>query len=217
MSAFQHLHGPKSRWGILCVVGKEHINHEQLLFDAFRDNNIKNIGFLPCVVQNDGQVDWNITISSKEYADFLMRIFDIWTHSDVHGMSIRNFDDAIRHFRGYPSSTSIGKNICNRYLTVSPDGTLYLCDNFSLNQRNKVGHVADEFEKVDDSDAMKWIVQAMQDVPEGCSKCQYFDGCYGGCKYYRWIEDPTLQHRQYYCLSTRLLYSHVGEALATGE
>lgn len=216
LSSIDKLCIPDAKWGVLCVVGKNHINNEQNLFDALRKYHIKNIGFLPCVVQNNGVLDQDATITPSEYGRFLVNFFDIWINSDIHRMSIRNYDDAIRHFKGYPAFTCIGKNHCNSYLTVTPDGGIYLCDNFSTNEVHHVGSIENGFSSIQLSAPMQWIIESMKDIPEGCRKCRYYDGCFGGCKYYRWISNHNMTQRQYYCQATRQLYDHIGAALAKG-
>ena len=217
LRSLKKLNQSGSRFGTLCVVGKQHIGQAARIFDLLNENHILNLGFLPCLVESNGVVDHEYTISPKEYGQFLIDFFEIWIHSDMHGLCVRNIDDCIRFYRNHPAKTCIHTNSCDRYLTVMPDGGVYLCDNFASNEAHRVGHVDEGFDLVDKTEAMIWLKNAMQKVPEACSKCKYYCGCHSGCKHRRWVRDPSMQHGQYYCLSTRMLYDHVGKYFAAEE
>lgn len=217
LNSLDQLQAHGAHYGILCVVGKQHVGQAQRVFSLLNEHRIKNIGFLPCLVQENGKVDDTLTITPKEYADFLIEFFEIWINGNVHGLHVRNFDDCIRFYRNRPAKTCINTNTCDRYLTVLPNGNIYLCDNFSANETHKVSTIADGFDGIEHSEPMQWLKTLMHTVPESCSHCSYYCGCYSGCKYRRWVRDPNMQSGHYYCLSTRMLFDHVGQYLTKKE
>lgn len=217
LKSLENLNKCGNHFGALCVVGKQHIGRADRIFNLLYEHHILNMGFLPCMVESDGVVDYGYTISPKEYGQFLIDFFEIWIHSDMHGLCVRNIDDCIRFYRNRPAKTCIHTNSCDRYLTIMPNGKIYLCDNFSSNEEHQIGHVKDGFDSVDNADAMLWLKQTMLQVPEECSKCRYYCGCHSGCKHRRWVRDHSMQRGQYYCLSTQMFYDHVGKYFSMEE
>ena len=214
LTSLKQLNRYGCRFGTLCVVGKQHIGQAARILDLLNEHHILNVGFLPCLVESNGVVDHELTISPKEYGQFLIDFFEAWIHSDIHGLRERNMDDCIRFYRGRPAQTCINANSCDHYLTIMPDGTIYLCDNFSSNEMHRVGHVSKGFDDIEQSEAMVWLKQALEFVPETCAKCKYYCGCHSGCKHRRWVRDPSMKQGQYYCASTKMLYEHVGKYFA---
>lgn len=211
LHSLDSLSGMNARYGTLCVVGKHHIGQARRIFRMIDEHRISNIGFLPCVVHHQGMIDPDMTISPDEYAQFLIDFFEIWIHSQTKGLSIRNFDDCIRFYTNKPSKTCISCNICDHYLTIAPDGGIYLCDNFDLSADHLVGHIDDGFWAVDEALPMRQLKEAMARYPKGCEECRYFRGCFGGCKYYRWLADCSMECKQYYCKAQQRVYAHVGQ------
>lgn len=217
MKAIDRLNNAQVRHGVLCVIGNQHVGQADRLFEMFREHGIRQVAFLPCLVQENGVMDHDLTINPKDYGQFLIDFFEQWIHGDVHGMCVRNFDDCIRFYRGKPLKTCINTNSCDRYLTVMPDGKLYLCDNFSSNDEHCVGSVQVGFDSIDTTAPMRWLKSTLTLTPPSCTKCEYFAGCQSGCKYRRWVNDPAMNAGHYYCLSTKMLYHHIGQYLRQEE
>ena len=206
-----------ARFGTLCVLGKQHIRQEQRLFDLLVEHGITHIGFLPCIVPTANGVDEALTLLPEEYGRMMINLFEIWINSGVKHMSIRNFDECIRFFRGRMAQNCTSLNECDQYLTITPDGGIYLCDNFSANEEHKAGELITGFDGLETTPAMVWLKDAMTRYPPGCEACPFFGGCYGGCKYQRWVRDRSMQGRQYHCQATKMLYAHIGKYISRGE
>ena len=217
LMSLKKLNEVNARYGVLCVVGKNHRGHEEEIFKLFTEYGIKHMGFLPCLVHENGIIDHELTISPGEYGQFLINFFEAWIHGNTHGICVRNFDDCIRFFKKRPVKTCINANCCIHYLTVLPDGNMYLCDNFSSDQKHWVGDVAKGFENISSTEAMKWLQKSMIQIPEKCVKCKFYCGCGSGCKYLRWVNDQHMSKTQYYCQSTHMIFNHIGNYFNIGE
>ncbi len=216
LSSIKELNGNGNKFGTLCVVGKSHIGQAERVYNLLCEHHICNIGFLPCLVEKDGVIDKELTISPSEYGQFLIDFFEVWINGDMHGLSERNIDDCIRFYRGKGAKTCISANSCDRYLTVMPDGRIFLCDNFSSCESHQVGDVRTGFDNINIQPAMQWLKHAMEIIPETCKQCSFFEGCYSGCKHRRWVRDQSMKSGHYYCVSTKMLYTHVGKYLNKG-
>lgn len=217
LKSLKILNSSKGEYGVLCVVGKQHIGQAQRIFDLFKEYGIKQIGFLPCLVHENGVVNEELTISPNEYADFLINFFEIWINSDVHGICVRNFDDCIRFYRKKPTRNCINNCDCDQYITLMPNGNMYLCDNFSANEEYYIGQISDGFENIAAAKPMVWLKKSMQYTPDECTLCPYFNGCKSGCKYRRWVRSSDMKQGHYYCYGTKKFYAHVGKYFSQGD
>ena len=203
-----------ARLGTLCVIGKHHLGHAKEIIDLLTDHQIAHIGFLPClVIGEDQEIDTSTTLSPEEYGCFMMELFDAWCSSGNECLSIRNFDDCIRFFRGKRARNCTSCHECGDYLTVTPDGGIYLCDNFSATENHRVGCLEEGFSGIEDTLPMKWLKAALNNIPSGCEKCRYFKACFGGCIYQRWIADPSMSGKQYYCGAFQKMYDYIGQKI----
>lgn len=212
--AIDQLTEKNAKYGTLCVVGKQHIGNADRIFQMIQEHKIGNIGFLPCMVHTNGSVEDDLTITPEEYSQFLIDLFELWICSNTRGLSIRNFDDCIRFYRGKEPKTCICSNVCDRYLTITPEGGIFLCDNFSSSKEHQVGVLKDGFDHIHEASAMQWLKSAMRNIPQNCDGCSYVKACYGGCKYYRWLANEDMTERQFYCSALKKFYRYVGRYFA---
>lgn len=196
--------------GILCVVSPHSIGREEEIFKTFQNLCIDNIGFLPCFVVEKNIININDSVDPLAYGKFLINMFDIWKNCHIKNLVIRNFYDAIRFFRGVHLNTCTNINNCNTYITVTPNGNIYLCDNFGRDEMMLCGHIADDINKLQYSNGMKWLTNCMNSsLPVKCNSCEYQRGCYGGCKYQRFAQQDDMKKVYYYCESRKMLYNYV--------
>jgi uncharacterized protein len=198
------------KFGIICVVCKESVGKEREIFDFYNSLGIEDLAFLPCfLLNNDQSINTKLSISAKEYGKFLVSFFDIWTQSGVKGIDIRNFNEALRFKSNLPNLFCENRSECHQHLTISPDGKVYMCDNFAHTKDNVVGKVGDNFSNFESSSRFMELKRASCDLPDSCKNCKYVSGCLGGCKYHRWVNSRDFSRPQVYCYSKKLLYSHI--------
>lgn len=217
LRALDALREKQLRHGTLCVVGKQHVGQARRVYELMTEHHIDAVGFLPCVVQDEGVVDSAKTISPEEYGRFLIDFFEAWVHGQRKGMTIRNFDDCIRYYRGHEPTTCVNCNRCDSYLTVLPGGGIYLCDNFSASAEHQVSTIERGFDGIENTLPMQWLRNAIDRFPAGCERCRLFSACHGGCKYHRWIADQSMMKKQFYCRTQQMLYEHIGKYFGEKE
>ncbi len=196
------------QFSVLTVVTKETVGHEEELFDFFADFDIESFGFLP---MNYGSPD--DCLSANEYGSFLCRFFDIWTSKGKTNLEIREFDEFIRGYLGQPQRLCHHTDLCDCYMTVTPNGDLYPCDCYPQDETTKLGNVYGSIAEAHEKS--KLLFQGAYTLPDECEHCDYGVICNGGCKYHRWIARKDYAAPHFYCKATKALYDIMASCLAS--
>jgi len=75
---------------------------------------------------------------------------------------------------------SISKKVCTDTFTVSPDGYLYMCPTLSWSDKFRIGHISDQYLRIDDSDPYKYLIAYYKYAASVCDK-DCWNECFGGC------------------------------------
>lgn len=79
-----------------------------------------------------------------------------------------------------------------------------LLEPFRLGNINK-----DSVEEMVTMSALKYLEAERMQLPQGCSNCNYFNVCHGGCIRQAYYRRKRVSDRDYYCLGYRKLYEHI--------
>lgn len=198
--------------GILTVVTKESVENVKDILDFYIENNIHNIKLSPCVVvDNDGNVDEKISISPKEYGQFLSLFFDLWLDNEEANIAVENFDELIK--KKYNLSFCHSHKLCYNAFIVLPSGNIYSCDKFFKNEAHLLGHVDTGFQKILTNSRFNTFTSAVNKLSQYYIDCKFFKLCGGGCSYHCWIMKRNFKFKQYFCTSNKQFFTHVDKVL----
>ena len=97
-------------------------------------------------------------------------------------VSIRNFDNYVRIFMGYPPENCAMCGRCTCYFVAEGDGSIFPCDFYVLDEW-KLGNVHESsFEELLESEKAKKFVAVSGHISEKCRACRYYPLCRGGCR-----------------------------------
>jgi uncharacterized protein len=209
----------------LAVATKKLITYDvERLFHFFLDNGIKSFEFLPqdSVIDSSGNILSEDIYFTNEYANFIIKLFDVWYEHNDPNVHILLFEDIIRTLVGnVTKSCQIGKGMCaNAVFTYYPDGTLQPCDKFpraygdSENLITKLPEVI-SFDDVFTLEKQKSAILSQVKSFEMCKGCPWIKKCRGGCVFDRYMYfklglDKTNTFRD---CPTYKLYSHIAKRL----
>lgn len=186
---------------LLCVVTAQVAKKARQVYRSLRQLGDHPLQFIPCLDPlEEGRGTLGYSLSPEAYGVFLCQMFDCWYRDWKEGnyLSIRNYDDYLRHLLRLPPSSCAAAGSCGHYLVVEGDGSLYPCDYYVLDEWILGNIWQCTVEEALDSAASKAFLAAGQKRPEACNHCRYRPICRGGCK-----RDWERTGGNYYCRSYR--------------
>jgi uncharacterized protein len=221
MKGLEILINNKVELAVLSVVTPETVKNVLPTFRFFsnlvkKSNGLlKTINFLPSF-----EIDFlkkellPSTISSEQYADFLIMFFDKWFASDNENFHIVFFEEIIAVLLGGIATTCNFRRGCDGFLTLEPDGSLYPCDRFSGLPEFKLGNVYEQsLHDILNGDSYTNYIDQVQAYPLECLQCEWLRLCRGECLYHAWALNPKSNLPSYYCPSLKTIYNHIEKTL----
>lgn len=181
-------------------------------YDFFR---ARGIGFDFSRMLAEGGAKSLRPMDAKAYADALCRLFDRWI-TDKEGVSVRTFALYVNMAVGGKYRICSCCSCHTKYLSVSPDGTLYNCG------RESMGHYPfgkiEAFSHVNEifaSEGARALLSGSIARREKCKAvCPDFALCAGGCADVAIVEGALDEIPQEYCTLFRTVYHHVKDRVA---
>ena len=122
--------------------------------------------------------------TDDEYADFLIRLFDLWYYDLCHGkyVSIRHLDNWLCIMQGYKPESCDMVGQCSLQFVVEGNGSVYPCDFYVLDEYC-IGTIDEnDFFEMSQNKIAKQFIEASLYVPEHCRACQWYTLCRNGCR-----------------------------------
>lgn len=210
LKAMKSLKNAGLRFGCNAVVADD----EYSLKDNYEFFKSQGLGFDFSMVLGEGGAKDSLSVSSAVFADKMVKLFDEWIY-DTDGVSVRTF-------AAYLAMASGGKfRVCSncscimKYLSVSPDGTIYNCGRASL-KAYPFGNI-DEIDNVSQIFSSKGALELISGSikrREKCkSGCEFFNVCAGGCSDVAATENGLENPPTNYCYVFKTVYGHVKDVL----
>ncbi len=198
----------KMKFGIICVVSNNTVKYVNELFDFFVAEKLFNVAFAPQIIVHGRDIDYSNSISAKNYETFLVKFFDLWSNCNTE-MRVREFDEYLRGKLSVPHKLCVNADNCANYLTISPDGFIYLCDSFPMTENWRLGTIIEPLEDTFKSEKYISFKKKVQTIPADCIDCKNSNICNGGCKYKRWLVDESFSEPQFMCKTLKAVYNHM--------
>ncbi|XHU85472.1 anaerobic sulfatase maturase [Peribacillus muralis] len=215
MRGIEHLRKEGVEFNILTVVHEGNIDRAAELVRFYKQEDFKNIQFLPCMDFRAQQVDKPgvYTITPEQYGKFLCEAFDVWYENGEPKLSIRMFDNMLRVQLNYESEFCVHRETCPKTLVIERNGDAYPCD-FYIDDRYKIGNVGvDSLADILNHDNFNTFVNRKKQLPESCSTCQYLKYCHGGCPRNRMWDGENAIETDYFCTSYQMFYSYTEDRM----
>lgn len=212
----------------ISVVGKHNIDKVEEVYKKIKDIGPNFAKFIPCYnFDKNGNVE-NYGINPMEYCDFICKIFDLWirditTNPNQTPIAIDPIVTIISSITNSPITwCEYSKNKCNNFITMFPNGDLWLCDTFNQEIHKEYGYLGNYFKSTD-----KDIFNMMQktenyclfnrfnDKMTGkCNNCEVESICKGGCLPQRdSLKSKSGKLFNEYCESKKKMISYIKEAV----
>ncbi len=197
-----------TEFNILTVLTGACADDAERIYKYFRSKDFRYLQFIPCLRPFGDKSESELYMTSDQYADFLIRIFNLYVKDFMRGnyMSIRYFDNLVRLSLGQPPEQCGVCGHCTHQFVVEGNGNVYPCD-FYCTDEWLLGNINSSDLKVlaNGKKATQFIKESLK-VPENCKRCRYFPLCRaGGCKRQRADRDYCQAYQKFFSSCMPLL------------
>jgi len=151
------------------------------------------------------------SVESRQYGEFLVKIFDEWIRQDVGQVFVQLFDAALGSWMGTGASLCVFAETCGTALVLEHNGDLYACDHY-VYPRYKLGNLLNQSlgEMVNSPAQRKFGADKQTTLPKYCRECDVKFACNGECPKHRFLRtidgEPGLN---YLCAAYKRFFHHV--------
>lgn len=192
-------------FGMLAVITKESIKYSDKIYRTSKKIGAKGLKVNPLKPYGRG-MDVKAP-SPSEYSNFLRKLFNIWINdAEVHGcVPLQSMVEGL--LTGNTNLCTFDKEGCSEWLSLTPDGGVYPCEEYINNPEFRLGSVNENAKQWFCSSGWKTLHNCMRKKSESCSaKCNYRQICNGGC-----TKSFLIFGERNYCLSSA--YDYISDYL----
>ena len=173
------------QFNILTVLTGYCAENGERIYRFFRDKGFSYLQFIPCLRPFDSEEQGELYMTSDQYADFLIRVFNLYVKDYVRGnyISIRQFDNWVRLYLGQrPEQCGIAGH-CTHQFVCEANGNIYPCD-FYCTDEYLLGNIKEsDFSVMEKSETAVNFIKESLVMSEECKHCKVLPLCRGGgCK-----------------------------------
>lgn len=151
------------------------------------------------------------SVESRQYGEFLVKIFDEWVRQDVGRYFVQMFDVALGSWMGMGASLCVFAETCGNALVLEHNGDLFSCDHY-VYPRYKLGNLMNTAlgDMVNSPEQRKFGADKLTTLPKYCRECDVKFACNGECPKHRFLRtidgEPGLN---YLCAGYKKFFHHV--------
>jgi len=167
--------------GIICCISAINYQFPKEVFSFFISQDIKKLKFAR--VKNIGHCNdiSSLTVSPKQYIDFMIAIFNLWLYLDDPEVEIRDIQSVVGLIIGGNECECIYMGECDQFVTVYQDGSIYGCNSFPKTNALSFGNVINDSDLVRSSPCLKSFQETLRKRRTNCQTCNWDFICKGGC------------------------------------
>ena len=130
MNAAAVLRKHGAEFNILTVLTGYCAENGERIYRFFRKKGFRYLQFIPCLRPFGSDEESELYMTSAQYADFLIRVFNLYVKDYVRGqyISVREFDNLVRLYLGQrPEQCGMAGHCAHQFVSES-NGNIYPCD-----------------------------------------------------------------------------------------
>lgn len=201
LSAAELLKKHNVDFNILTVLTGYCADNAERIYRFFRSKGFKYLQFIPCLRPFGSDEQSLLYMTSEQYADFLIRVFNLYVKDYVRHnyISIRQFDNWVRLYLGQPTEQCGIMGYCTHQYVSEANGNIYPCD-FYCTDEFLLGNINEaSFADMERSDTAKRFIRESLKIPERCKQCNIYGMCRaGGCKRTQESEDYCRAYKKFF-------------------
>lgn len=213
LSAAEILKKYHVEFNILTVLTGYCAQNGERIYRYFRSKGFRYLQFIPCLRPFGSQEQSELYMTSDQYAEFLIKVFNLYVKDYVRGryISIRQFDNWVRLYLGHPTEQCGILGHCMHQFVAESNGNMYPCDFYCTNAYQLGNILTSDFADMASSKTAKDFIRESLPVPKKCQSCSVYSLCRaGGCKRTQLSEDYCAAYRKFFhaCLPLFRVFIH---------
>jgi uncharacterized protein len=199
--------------GVICGISSINYSYPKEIFNFFVSQGIKKLKFAR--VRDIGHCDEvsELFISSGQFTDFMINIFDLWLELDDSEVEIRDIQSVVNLLLGGTMRECIYTGRCDKFVTVYSDGLIYSCDSFPKSDTLCFGNVSDGKTIVRSNPKLIRFSGLLQKRKENCRACEWFRICRGGCSKDCYTQLESIEPISETCDNLKRYFEHISSKL----
>jgi len=198
-------------FGVGSVITKANVRDPETMYRFFRENDIDSFDVSPCAETNKetGELE-PYSVEPKEYASFLIGMFDIWMKEDNPNITIRTLNNMIRSALGGSPSLCSFNRTCTNILSVDYNGDISFCGRYMGIEEMRFGNIMEEpLSEILQKPKFLEIERDISCVRDECKDCEVEDTCKGGCTYHSYTHQGKIVAPNYFCETAKKVIPHI--------
>ena len=190
------------------AIGAQYMQFTPIV-ERLSDNRSDGLKLLPPTKAGDATLaKW--TVSSKEFGQFYIAIFDEWVRNDVGRFFVQLFDATLANFVGAMPGTCIFGKTCGHASAMEFNGDVYACDHF-VYPEYKLGNIHNKtiVEMMFSEKQLRFGTDKRDTLPQQCLECEFLKLCNGECPKNRIATDKYgNEGLNYLCQGYKMFFKH---------
>lgn len=189
------------RFNVMCSVNSSNSHRPRELYRFLRDQCGSDfIQFIPVVVPLDDERVSSQSVSSRQWGNFLIEVFDEWFRNDVGKVFVQIFESALAAWLGLPNPMCIFADRCGASLALEHNGDLFSCDHF-VDPNHLLGNImSDDLASLMHSSAQEEFGNRKKaSLSQKCLRCEVLFACHGDCPKNRFLRTSASESISYLC------------------
>lgn len=204
--------------GCIVVGSRKHIGHISELYEFMCKNQL-SFKFNPLFSAGEAQNNKDdYAVSTEEYADMAIELFDLWYFDKQHCIKESNFEEiASNLLTGTVSGCLFGRNCQDNFFAISPNGDVMPCGRFCdiELQEYAYGNLHEErlteiLPRVKTSEVYK---RAEYIETSSCKLCEFFAVCHGGCLHDGFLKSGNFTSKTFLCAAYKKIFAHINNRI----
>ena len=200
--------------GCIIVGSKRHIGHIPELYRFLCDNKL-NFKFNPLFSAGEACNNFDdIGITTDEYAEMAIELFDLWYNDNEHHIKESNFEEITTNLlSNNPSCCMFGKNCQENFFAIAPTGDVMPCGRFCDATLTQYAYgnlhkepLAEILPRIKQSEAYK---RSEYIEKSSCKRCNYYDICHGGCLHDGFLKSGDFKSKTFLCSAYKKIFAHI--------
>lgn len=229
IGAISKLRNSSLIFSTITVVGSHNVNKSENLYKFIKDLNPNFCKFIPCYNFDSTGKKELYGIYPSEYANFMCNFFDFWLQdhlkNDKNWLVVDPIATIISKVCKIPVSwCEYRKEKCDNFITLYPDGELWLCDTFDHDSDSRDVAYLGNINLLTDADLKKAFESPcslckydtfIKEQLDLCKKCDIYDYCCSGCLPIHYsMKKKSKKLFSDYCAAKHMLFNHIKEAVS---